>query len=87
MSDKKINKQNQTVDSNKGYTAPEYKRTAFHCPHCGVYSNQKGCRISEYDPDILAAGMYNYIKMNNVYSDLHDTAISSILDQIKKDIS
>ena len=44
MSDK-INKQNRIVGSNENYTAPEYKKAAFHCPHCNVYAHQKSKEV------------------------------------------
>ena len=37
MSDQ-VNK-NKDISSKK-YIAPEYKKSAFHCPHCGIYAKQ-----------------------------------------------
>ena len=52
MSDK-INKQNRIVGSNKNYTAPEYKKTAFHCSHCNVYANQHWLSICQCDKKLV----------------------------------
>ena len=75
---------NSSKGANQKYTAPEYRKTAFHCPHCEVYSNQRGCHISEYDPDFLAAGMFNYIKINYNYRQLDKAVIIEILSQLKE---
>ena len=62
--------QNKAVDSNQNYVPPEYRKTGFNCPHCHVYSNQRGCFIGEYNSKALKQAMYEYIKMEYYYHKL-----------------
>ena len=75
---------NKVFDSNQKYVLPEYRKTGFNCPHCHVYSNQRGCFISEYDSDTLVQTMYSYIRMSYYRQLLLDPVILSITRQLKK---
>ena len=43
------NEKNQIVPSNQEWTAPEYNKDAFHCPHCNVYSHHRWVCVYLYN--------------------------------------
>ena len=48
MAEEKDNKAISTT-TNQKYHLPEYKKSAFHCPHCEVYADQHWSEISRYN--------------------------------------
>ena len=70
------------IISKKEYIAPEYMKKAFHCPHCGVYSNQRKYNICIFDSNLMREKIYNYIKLNHSCSQLDESVIHRILVQL-----
>ncbi len=80
MSDQK-NKKN--IESNQKYTPPEYKKKAFHCPHCEVYANQNWKNIVSEDREYVYMNMDDWLLRTARRYNLN-TMNESILQKIIK---
>ena len=67
MSDNNINKTNKHSNiSSEKYIPTEYKKKAFHCPHCEVYAKQIWYQISRYDLETFKKEAQYFLRHNGV---------------------
>ena len=83
MSDK-TNKQNRIIDSKKIYTAPEYRKTAFHCPHCNICAHHKWSSPMRYNVSIVLKELRIYLLETYYNQLLDDGLVKSILNDLTR---
>ena len=59
------NNNNKNVRINQKYTPPQHKKSAFHCPHCEVYANQRWSAVSHYKISFILSEMDLYLKTSS----------------------
>ena len=80
----KISKKNGVVASNKDYTAPEYRRTAFHCPHCNVCAHHEWSFICVHNPSNFLIAIRAYLFRKCYNHRLNEDTVENILCILSK---
>jgi len=75
------------------YTAPEYNKTAFNCPHCGAFAEQKWASLHFFDGDSRSVQnrvvsdfknlLREYYNNSQAYY-IHNTNMTGILEALSR---